>query len=160
MDEKIYFAIVLVTAGAAGHGVTTLSSKTKQAALDNTTRRGASRGPCHARGVARSAASTPPSCTGSSARWAMQALPRRPGWGRAPGSRPRRREVDALRGWRPLRRGVGLLVVQRQAAHGTRRRHKLRWRRRKRRRRRRHRGHGPFAVAYNGDIVNALFLCS
>ena len=28
MDEKICFAIVLVTAGAAGHGVTTLSSKT------------------------------------------------------------------------------------------------------------------------------------
>ena len=32
------------------------------------------------------AARTPPSCTGSSARWVMPALPRRPGWRRAPGS--------------------------------------------------------------------------
>ena len=35
-------------------------------------RRGASSRPSHARGVARSAARTPPSCTGSSGRWEMR----------------------------------------------------------------------------------------
>ena len=59
-------------------------------------RRGAS---CRSSGVARFAARTPPSCTGSSGQWAMPALPRPPGWRRAPGS-----ETAAAGSWRPFGR--------------------------------------------------------